>query len=152
MRKDLYKHPDKGPELFILNLEEIKIKVKEKITKLRTQEKEQKKAMNNILGGLVKQYNDNSRLESLGEIPDPDSNHKDSDENLINSESKEAIIQIGAIDEFVLNQGYPFKKQSVYGKIIIQQGRLDEFVLNQGYPFKRKSDSIGSNFKIIVNF
>ena len=77
---------------------------------------------------------------------------KDSDENLINSESKEAIIQIGAIDEFVLNQGYPFKKQSVYGKIIIQQGRLDEFVLNLGYPFKKKSDSIGSNFKIIVNY
>ncbi len=68
------------------------------------------------------------------------------------TKSKEAIVQIGAIDEFVLSQGYPFKKQSVYGKIIIQQGRLDEFVLNQGYPFKKKSDSIGSNFKIIVNF
>ena len=68
------------------------------------------------------------------------------------TKSKEAIVQIGAIDEFVLSQGYPFKKQSVYGKIIIQQGRLDEFVLNQGYPFKRKSDPIGSNFKIIVNF
>ena len=67
------------------------------------------------------------------------------------TESKKAIIQIGAIDEFVLNQGYPFKKQSVYGKIIIQQGRLDEFVLNQGYPFKKKSDSIGSNFKIIID-
>ena len=78
--------------------------------------------------------------------------YKDLEENLINSESKEAIIQIGAIDEFVLDQGYPFKKQSVYGKIIIQQGRLDEFILNQGYPFKRKSDSIGSNFKIIVNY
>ena len=68
------------------------------------------------------------------------------------TKSKEVIIQIGAIDEFVLSQGYPFKKQSVYGKIIIQQGRLDEFVLNQGYPFKRKSDSVGSHFKIIVNY
>ena len=68
------------------------------------------------------------------------------------TKSKEAIVQIGAIDEFVLSQGYPFKKQSVYGKIIIQQGRLDEFVLNQGYPFKRKSDSIGSNFKIIIDY
>ena len=66
--------------------------------------------------------------------------------------SKEAIVQIGAIDEFVLNQGYPFKKESVYGKIIIQQGRLDEFVLNQGYPFKKKSGSIGSNFKIIIDY
>ena len=68
------------------------------------------------------------------------------------TKSKEVIIQIGAIDEFVLSQGYPFKKESVYGKIIIQQGRLDEFVLNQGYPFKRKSDSVGSHFKIIVNY
>ena len=67
------------------------------------------------------------------------------------TKSKEVIIQIGAIDEFVLSQGYPFKKQSVYGKIIIQQGRLDEFVLNQGYPFKKKSDSIGSNFKISID-
>ena len=68
------------------------------------------------------------------------------------TKSKEVIILIGAIDESILSQGYPFKKQSVYGKIIIQQGRLDEFVLNQGYPFKRKSDSVGSHFKIIVNY
>ena len=78
--------------------------------------------------------------------------HKDLNGNSSNYDQKGVMIQIGAIDEFVLSQGYPFKKQSVYGKIIIQQGRLDEFVLNQGYPFKRKSDSIGSNFKIIVNF
>ena len=37
-------------------------------------------------------------------------------------------------------------------ELVIQIGAIDEFVLNQGYPFKRKSDSIGSNFKIIVNF
>ena len=72
--------------------------------------------------------------------------------NLVTAESKELVVEIGAIDEFVLNQGHPFKKQSVYRKIIRQQGRLDEFVLNQWYPFKKKSDSIGSNFKIIVNY
>ena len=77
---------------------------------------------------------------------------KDSDENLFNYNSKEGSIQIGGINEFVLDQGYPFKKQSGLGKIIIQQGRIDEFVLNQGYPFKKKSDSIESNFKIIVNY
>ena len=77
---------------------------------------------------------------------------KESDENLFNYNSKEGAIQIGGIDEFVLDQGYPFKKQSGFGKIIIQQGRLDEFVLNQGYPFKRQSDSMGSNFKIIGNY
>ena len=77
---------------------------------------------------------------------------KDSDENLFNYNSKEESIQIGGIDEFVLDQRYPLKKQLGFGKIIIQQGRLDEFVLNQGYPFKRQSDSMGSNFKIIGNY
>jgi len=80
------------------------------------------------------------------------SEYKDLEENLINSESKKVIIQIGAIDEFVLDQRYPLKKQSAFGKIIIQQGRLDEFVLNQGYPFKKQSGSIGSNFKIIIDY
>ena len=50
---------------------------------------------------------------------------KDSDENLFNYNAKEGAIQIGRIDEFVLDQGYPFKKESVFGEIIIQQGRLD---------------------------
>jgi len=77
---------------------------------------------------------------------------KDSDENLFNYNSKEGAIQIGGIDEFDLYQGYPFKKQSVFGEMIIQQGRLDEFVLNQGYPFKRQPDSMGSYFKIIGNY
>ena len=77
--------------------------------------------------------------------------HKDLNVNSSNYDQKELVIQIGAIDEFILNQGHPFKKQSVYGKIIIQLGRLDEFVLNQGYPFKKKSGSIGSNFKIIID-
>ena len=50
---------------------------------------------------------------------------KDSDENLFNYNSKEESIQIGGIDEFVLDQRYPVKKQS---------------------------GSIGINFKIIVDF
>jgi len=78
--------------------------------------------------------------------------HKNLNGNSSNYDQKGEFIQIGNIDEFILNQGHPFKKQSVYGKIIIQQGRLGEFILNQGYPFKKKSDSIGSNFKIIVNY
>ena len=77
---------------------------------------------------------------------------KDLDENLFHYDSKEWVIQIGSIGDFVLNQGYPLKKQSVFGEMIIQQGRLDEFILNQGYPIKRSLDSIGSNFKIIVNY
>ena len=36
-------------------------------------------------------------------------------------------------------------------ELVIQIGAIDEFVLNQGYPFKKKSDSIGSNFKIIID-
>ena len=36
--------------------------------------------------------------------------------------------------------------------VFIQIGNMDEFVLNQGHPFKRKSGFIGSNFKIIVNY
>ena len=74
------------------------------------------------------------------------------DKNLINHDLKKNTIQIGGIHEFVLNQGYPFRKKSVFGKMIIQQGRLDEFVLNQGYPFKKKSNLMGSNFKIIRNY
>ena len=89
---------------------------------------------------------------SLAQKSGASMNHKDLNDYSFNYENKGVLIQIGHINEFVLNQGHPFKKQSVYGKIIIQQGRLDEFVLNQGYPFKKKSGSIGSNFKIIVNY
>ena len=62
---------------------------------------------------------------SLAQKPAVTAKDKDSDENLINSESKEVTIQIGGIDEFVLNQGYPFKRQP---------------------------DSMGSYFKIIGNY
>ena len=36
-------------------------------------------------------------------------------------------------------------------ELVIQIGAIDEFILNQGYPFKKKSDSRGSNFKIIID-
>ena len=88
----------------------------------------------------------------FGQIKVAASKDKYLDKSLINHGFEKQIIQIGGIGEFILDQGYPFKKQSVFGKMIIEQGRLDEFVLNQGYPFKRKSNLMGSNFKIIRNY
>ena len=61
-------------------------------------------------------------------------------------------IQIGHIDEFILNLGHPFKKQSAFGYATIQQGKLDEFILDQGYPSKIKPGSTTSNFKIIGEY
>ena len=61
-------------------------------------------------------------------------------------------IQIGHIDEFILDLGHPFKKQSLFGYAIIQQGKLDEFILDQGYPSKIKPGSTKSNFKIIGEY
>ena len=61
-------------------------------------------------------------------------------------------IQIGHIDDFILDLGYPFKKQSPFGYAIIQQGKLNEFVLDQGYPSKIKPSSTISNFKIIGEY
>ena len=49
-------------------------------------------------------------------------------------------IQIGHIDDFILDLGHPFKKQSQFGYAIIQQGKLNEFVLDQGYPSKNKTE------------
>jgi len=80
------------------------------------------------------------------------SKQKDLNGNYFSHISKNVIIQIGGIDEFVFDQRYPVKKQSAYGKIIVQQGRLDEFVLDQRYPVKKQSGSIGSNFKIIIDY
>ena len=88
----------------------------------------------------------------FGQITVTASKDKYLDKILSYHDFEEQIIQIGGIDEFILDQGYPFRKQSVFGKMIIEQGRLDEFVLNQGYPFKRKSNLMGSNFKIIRNY
>ena len=61
-------------------------------------------------------------------------------------------IQIGHIDEFILDLGHPFKKQSPFGYAIIQQGKLNEFVLDQGYPSKIKPGLTTSNFKIIGEY
>ena len=62
------------------------------------------------------------------------------------------MIQIGHIDEFILDLGHPFKKQSAFGYASIQQGKLDEFILDQGYPSKIKPGSTTSNFKIIGEY
>ena len=61
-------------------------------------------------------------------------------------------IQIGHIDEFILDLGHPFKKQSLFGYAFIQKGKLNEFVLDQGYPTKIKPGSTISNFKIIGEY
>ena len=61
-------------------------------------------------------------------------------------------IEIGHIDDFILDLGHPFKKQSQFGYAIIQQGKLNEFVLDQGYPSKIKPSSTISNFKIIGEY
>ena len=68
------------------------------------------------------------------------------------SKLSRAAIQIGHIDEFILDLGHPFKKQSQFGYAIIQQGKLDEFILDQGYPSKIKPGSTTSNFKIIGEY
>ncbi len=61
-------------------------------------------------------------------------------------------IQIGHIDDFILDLGHPFKKQPAFGYAIIQKGKLDEFILDQGYPSKIKAGSRISNFKIIGEY
>ena len=66
--------------------------------------------------------------------------------------SKQELVQIGHIDEFILDLGHPFKKQPPLGYAIIQQGKLNEFVLDQGYPSKIKPGSTISNFKIIGEY
>ena len=59
---------------------------------------------------------------------------------------------VQSIDDFILDLGHPFKKQSQFGYAIIQQGKLNEFVLDQGYPTKIKPSSTKSNFKIIGEY
>ena len=73
-------------------------------------------------------------------------------ENSISFNSKKMLVQVGHINEFVLDQGHPFRKPSVFGFAIIQQGKLREFVLDQGYPSKIKPDQTISNFKIIGEY
>ena len=66
--------------------------------------------------------------------------------------SKQELVQVGHINEFVLDQGHPFKKSSVFGYVTIQQGKLKEFILDQGYPSKIKPGQSLSNFKIIGRY
>ena len=74
------------------------------------------------------------------------------DNNVPVSNFSVVTIQIGHIDDFILDLGHPFKKQSQFGYAIIQQGKLNEFVLDQGYPSKIKPSSTISNFKIIGEY
>ena len=70
----------------------------------------------------------------------------------ISNNSRQELVQFGNINNFVLDQGHPFKKLSAFGKAIIQLGKLDEFILDQGYPSKIKFGQTKSNFKIIVEY
>ncbi len=73
-------------------------------------------------------------------------------ENVESSNSKQEFVQIGHINEFVLDQGYPFKKSSAFGYAIIQKGKLKEFILDHGYPSKIKASQTLSKFKIIGEY
>ena len=66
--------------------------------------------------------------------------------------SKQELVQIGHINDFVLDQGHPFKKPSAFGYAIIQQGKLKEFILDHGYPSKIKASQTLSKFKIIGQY
>ena len=79
-------------------------------------------------------------------------NKRYTDNNSPVSNLSVVTIQIGHIDDFILDLGHPFKKQSQFGYAIIQQGKLNEFVLDQGYPSKIKPISTISNFKIIGEY
>ncbi len=70
----------------------------------------------------------------------------------ISYSSKQEPVLIGHINEFILDQGHPSKKPSVFGYAIIQRGKLKEFVLDQGYPSKIKPAHTLSNFKIIIKY
>tara|TARA_B100001287_G_C22669200_1_gene524413 strand:- start:289 stop:600 length:312 start_codon:yes stop_codon:yes gene_type:complete len=77
---------------------------------------------------------------------------KNSFKKVFSFESGKVFVQIGHIDEFVLDQGYPFKKQSAYGHPSIQQGKLEEFVLDNGYPSKIAPGQIINTYKIIGEY
>ena len=66
--------------------------------------------------------------------------------------SKQELVQIGHINDFVLDQGHPFKKPSAFGYAIIQQGMLRDFILDLGYPSKIKPGQTLINFKIIGEY
>ena len=79
-------------------------------------------------------------------------NKRYAENNRQSSNLSVVTIQIGHIDEFILDLGYPSKKQSPFGYSIIQQGKLNEFVLDQGFPSKIKPGTKMSNFKIIGEY
>ena len=66
--------------------------------------------------------------------------------------SKQELVQVGHINEFVLDQGHPFKKPSAFGYAVIQQGKLEEFILDHGYPSKIRTSQTLSKFKIIREY
>ena len=66
--------------------------------------------------------------------------------------SKQELVQVGHINEFVLDQGHPFKKPSAFGYAVIQQGKLKEFILDHGYPSKIRTSQTLSKFKIIREY
>ena len=75
-----------------------------------------------------------------------------SDKNDIFLNSKQEFVQVGHINEFVLDHGHPFKKPSAFGYAVIQQGKLKDFILDRGYPSKIKPGQTVSNFKIIGEY
>ena len=74
------------------------------------------------------------------------------DINGISFNSKHEFVQVGYINEFVLDQGHPFKKPSAFGYAVIQQGKIKDFILDRGYPSKIKPGQTVSNFKIIGEY
>lgn len=74
------------------------------------------------------------------------------DNNGTSLNSKQEFVQVGHINDFILDQGHPFKKPSAFGYAIFQQGKLKDFILDQGYPSKIKPGQSLSNFKIIGRY
>ena len=72
--------------------------------------------------------------------------------NGISMNSNQEFVQVGHINDFILDQGHPFKKPSAFGYAIFQQGKLKDFILDQGYPSKIKPGQSLSNFKIIGRY
>ena len=72
--------------------------------------------------------------------------------NGISMNSNQEFVQVGHINDFILDQGHPFKKPSAFGYAIFQQGKLKDFILDQGYPSKIKPGKSLSNFKIIGRY
>ena len=59
------------------------------------------------------------------------------------------LVQVGHLNDFILDHGFPFKKELTQELISYQEGKLENFVLNQGYPYKKKLNTDITNFNII---